>query len=170
MEEDYSVHKVVDLRRYPLLQKKFLFCSWNRIEVFLFVTKLLGFSGLAKFVGGTRVVQNGFIKRRQLQDGPPICELLGIGEVRTCDLLNISMNTSFLSCSGLGAPRRILRLSTSLLNVSSSRASVNEVISSNIRNPLWMEFCDSNVVVPVGLVGSGWGSLDRTVYTEDSGR
>jgi hypothetical protein len=139
MEKDYSIHKVVYLRGYPLLERELLLGRWYRMKVFLFVSKLLGFYGLAKFVGSTRMVEDGFIKRRQLQDVCPILELprrMRGHEVRTCDLLDISRNSSFLICSGLGAPRRILRFSTSRLNVSSSRASVNEVISSNIRNPL----------------------------------
>ena len=67
MEKDYSIHKVIQLRGYPLLQREMLLGRWYRMEVFMFISKLLGFYGSANLVGSTRVVEDGFIKRWQLQ-------------------------------------------------------------------------------------------------------
>lgn len=85
--------------------------------------------------------------------------LLGI--LHTSDFFHISHPTSFLISSGFPAFSRSRLFSTSLVIVCSSSFSMSDVISSMIGSELCTATWTSNVVVAVGLVGSGAGREDR---------
>jgi hypothetical protein len=78
------------------------------------------------------------------------------------DVPNISLSTSFLSSSSLGAFSRCRRLSISFCNISSSSFSIRATISSRIGRELWIASCVTAVVVDVGLVGFGGGKVHNT--------
>ena len=77
---------------------------------------------------------------------------------------------SFFSSSGPDTPSRVLRLSNSFLNISSSAVSVNVMISSRTGRELCIVDPMGDVVVEVGFVGSGGGKAERIGYRCDSGR